>query len=73
MLLLGDEGALPSASTKRGDDVTDEQVQLNFYDTGIGMQCQIQVYPDEMGTARMIELLEQTLEKLKSGEADIKY
>ena len=53
--------------------MTDEQVQLNFYDTGIGMQCQIQVYPDEMGTARMIELLEQTLEKLKSGEADIKY
>lgn len=51
----------------------DEQVQLNFFDIGIGMQCELSVWPDDMDTDRVIELLEQCLEKLKSGEADIKY
>ena len=51
----------------------DEQIQLNYYDTGIGMQCLVSVWPDDMDEERIIELLEQSLEQLKSGEANIKY
>jgi len=51
----------------------DAQVILNLHDTIEGLKIRLQVYPDEMNMDEVEEVLQDTLNAIRRGEADVLY